>query len=168
MALRILLVTFAALIDLLEFVIELALTALGSTLAGAAAGCAAGSTIAGQVGCTVGAFLGSALGFIAQGTGAGEAAGFILGYILDITLTFSFGMMLIVFLILSGNFKGLQTLYTLLAKLVPFLGLAPAWSVYAWRSTKKSPVTLKAARALATGLSGAKTAAPHDYEPQTA
>jgi hypothetical protein len=145
MALRIVLVTFAGIIDLFEIIIEFAMTALGSTAGGAAAGCAAGAAVAGKVGCTVGAALGGFLGLAAQGTGVGEVLGFLMGYILTVCITLSFGTMLITFLVLSGHGKWFPTMYVLGGKLLPFLGLAPGWLIYAWHCTGEDKAVRRAA-----------------------
>jgi len=145
MSIRVLLVTFAGVIDLMDMVLEWAMTAFGATVGGAAAGCAAGAAVAGKVGCTVGSVLGGIIGVLAQGTGSGEAIGFMLGYILDVCMTFSFGVMLVVFLVLSGNIKWGQTGLVFIGKLIPVLGLFPGWAVYAWRCTGSSPIVARKA-----------------------
>ena len=140
-------VTFAALIDLSEIIIEFAMTALGATAGGAAGGCAVGAYYGGQVGCAVGAALGGFLGFLAQTTGAGEVMGFLLGYLLSVCIALSFGVMLATALFLTDNLEFFPTMYVFVGKLVPLLGLAPGWSWYAWRCTKPQ-------RAAATSISG--------------
>jgi hypothetical protein len=144
---RIVLVTAAGIIDLFEIVVELAMTAIGSTGAGAVGGCAVGAYYAGQVGCTVGAALGGLLGFFAQTVGAGAVMGFMLGYVLTVMITFSFGAALVAALLLTGHFKWFPTMYVFGGKLLPFLGLAPGWLIYAWHCTGKDLVVKKRAEA---------------------
>ncbi len=144
MAARGFILAFAGAIDALEAILVMAMTALGSTAAGAVGGAAAGAAACSGLGATaanacgaVGAALGGYVGFLAQGTGAGEAIGFMLGYVMSICISLSFGVMLVTILIFMRRFKGLYTGYVFLLKLIPVIGVAPGWFVYAWKCTTK-------------------------------
>lgn len=173
MVLRIGLVMFAICIDGLEFMIELALTALGATGGGTVAGAVAGAAACAKLGTTVagacaaaGGAAGGVVGFFAQWVGAGEVVGFVLGYVLSVAITFSFGVALVTALVLTGNFKLFATGYVFAGKLIPILGLAPGWTAYAWHCTGGQARALSRARQAAGRLTRGFTDRPDAQERQ--
>jgi len=160
MGFRIVILTFAIFIDGLEMAVEAAMVALGSTGGGAIAGCALGAQYAGDIGCYFGGLAGGALGFLAQGTGLGEVLGALMGYVIDVGITFTFGAILLMFIICARKFKFFPTMAIFGLKLLPFLGVAPGWTWYAWHSTRASKAELESARKKENVLSEQYTNSP--------
>lgn len=167
MGFRIVIVTFAILIDGLEMAIQAAMMAIGSTALGSVAGCALGQQYAGNIGCALAGAAGGVIGFLAQGTGAGQAIGTMLGYIVNIGITFTFGMVLLSFLIFSGNFKFFPTMYVFGLKMLPFLGIVPGWTWYAWHCTGQNKTVLAAARQKADRIKSTFKTPGHSFNEQT-
>lgn len=129
---NILLISFAALIDLLQAGISAALFMIGAfpgTVGGSAAGCLIGAQIAGEIGC---GFLGLVAG-VAGSTVNGAAVatlpiaigiGFAINFCLDITL----GVVLIGFLMWLGMYHKGYGIGGFIVELIPGLDNIPGWT----------------------------------------
>ena len=129
---RWLFVIAGAAIDGLQAALYAWCVAMAGTIIGAGVGCAVGAKIAGSTGCAIGATVVGILGTFAN-PALGPVAGPLLGYVLSVCITFSFGVLLVTLMWLSGAFYPGATLLVFLGEVIPFFNCSPGWGIYAWR-----------------------------------
>jgi hypothetical protein len=125
------LIVLALLIDLLQFLISLALTVMAAFPA-VFAGCAAGSAVAGEAGCAVGSFLGGFLtlvpGLNVIFTAAAEPFGIAVGFAISICISFTLGSILVLFTYMFGILNRKAVVMACIGETLPGFSILPTWT----------------------------------------